>query len=321
MDRRDFLKKAALLTGLGASLAAKPVLAQTGKTDNLIIIGWDGVGIDTLNRVMAQGRLPVFSDFILNRGWLYPMEIHGPTLTVPQWAQIFSGLGSDQTGCFGNEPLSKTLPTEDLQEYYANQPLACRGLDAWASQVPLKYSMFYEFKKAGYRTGMSVSKWYLGYSEKKSPFMKWRADIDWFHICGAIIGDQYLNSVMKFALKSIDWWQSTNQKYCFFIHLNPDSYGHQVSEVGARYEEEIVRCDVALGDVLAMANANILVMTDHGFDKGAKSHWNAPHGWLATDLPFCRNQIATTRDITPSLLAWRGIEWRKYWRRGQSLLA
>jgi hypothetical protein len=74
MDRRTFLG-ATVLAGLSASLTAKPGFSQTYNTQNLIIIGWDGVGIDTLTRVMNQGRLPVLSNFISDRGCTNPKNL------------------------------------------------------------------------------------------------------------------------------------------------------------------------------------------------------------------------------------------------------
>lgn len=102
-----------------------------------------------------------------------------------------------------------------------------------------------------------------------------------------------------------------------FLLTNPDYYGHKHGENGARYLEEFERSDEKLGKILPLLgnDTHIIILTDHGFDEGKKTHRNAPDCWMVTNLPVDsayvrqRNQkaFASYRDVLFSYLKMKGL--------------
>jgi hypothetical protein len=309
------------------TIATKGVHASASKTDkNLVILGWDGVGrTPTLERLLARGSLPWLSHFITTKDTrLYPLEIHDRTVTIPSWAKVFTGLDHDQTGTFGNTNISKMVIDEEHLKKYHGELEGYGGVDFWCNQLPWTISLLSSLQAIGYRTGWFVSKEYLGRDTDISPYCEIRdnTDADLFPTIG---GDNYLDKVQGKLLSYI----KKPDKFVVFAHFNPDYYGHIYSETGLRYEEEIIRCDTMLGGVLKTIDRSetaIMVLSDHGFDPGLKTHYNAPDAFLVTDLPISSSYLrggANNRDLTPTILDWYGVAWGEVdgiRRRGKSLL-
>jgi len=103
--------------------------------------------------------------------------------------------------------------------------------------------------------------------------------------------------------------------FFIFIHFeDPDREGHKYGEGSPEYKEAIKACDNWLGQIVdklkklgIYEQTLIYVTTDHGFDKGKKTHSYAPHTWLATnDKNIIRN--GDRADIAPTILKRFGVD-------------
>jgi hypothetical protein len=101
--------------------------------------------------------------------------------------------------------------------------------------------------------------------------------------------------------------------FAFFHFSDPDHAGHKYGESTGEYREAAIECDKWLGEIVSWLKTNnlydqttIYVTADHGFDKGKKSHSNAPDIWIATNDPGV-NHGGYLADIPATILARFGF--------------
>lgn len=295
-----------------AFLVGLPAASSAG---NVILIGWDAAGLRHVQPMLNNGELPNLSAFLQSGGHMVPLELIARTCTIPTWTEVFTGLTYDQTGVLGNNPNGSnggqlsTVTTSGVLK---------PGFNFWIRVIPFNETIIPAIQQQGYRIGWFVSKNYLGNKMKQTPLAFIGQNADAFLMKGPdTVGDNYLPQ-LEDATES---FATSNSQFFIFEHLDPDYYGHTFGDQSARYEQEIVRCDTALGELMAKIDrteTKIVVMSDHGFDPGTKKHLNAPDAFMATDLPVDtayyqqpnQRAFATPRDVATMLLQYFGINWR-----------
>jgi arylsulfatase A-like enzyme len=290
---------------------------QTSSAENLIIIGWDGAGLNNVQPLLDAGQLPNLQAFLLSGAKMVPVDITGFTCTVPSWTELFTGLTPDQTGVMGNRPPGKINPS--------GFPLYIDGiygkLGFWIKPVPDEWTLQAKFRSMGYSTGNVTSKHYLG--GPRQPMTKTFKRCDTNKVFEPQrYSDGYIDLITESA---VDFVQShADTDYFLFAHYDPDYYGHQTNENDPRYLAEFVRSDAELGKLLAVidrSDTQIIVMCDHGFDEGGHWHKNAPDGWMATTLPIRTDYRVILRDLYPTIAEYFGLPGDGMQRRGRSFLA
>jgi hypothetical protein len=316
MQRRDFLKTIA-----GAALIPAVCLAgeDTEVDDtwvwprNLILFGWDGADYSVVSDLFASGDLPHLAE-LTGGNAPHLMTIPGNTCTCPTWAEIFTGLGHDQTGVGGNKRYN---PAVDVTAY---DDCFRRYSDAmfWINQIPIKWSIQHWIRVNGFKTGMMTSKHgFLSPDFPQGPLA------DLIAACAPIVvhtpvfeGDSYLDAVIG---RAVDFLRERHEGWFLFVHLNADFYGHKYGGRSEKYREEIRRCDAALGLILAerASNTRLIALSDHGFDPvdscplprtgNIGTHKTAPHAFLATDLPLRDDAVLIPVNVAATILKYFSV--------------
>lgn len=298
------------------------ILCGSASAENLFIMGWDAAGLNNVKVMLEEGKLPNLAGLLNNGAHMVPLEVITNTLTQSNWTQVFTGLTYDQTGVLGNGDFFK-MYGGSFKTDYNDANYVFTGLDFYLRPVPFEHTIVKAIKDKSIRIGWFSAK-QLG-CLKTIP-----ANAESSYVAMASTkGDKYIDILTEKTIKFI------SGKKAFFAYMltTPDYYGHSYGENGERYLNEIVRSDQALGSILKhldRTKTKIIVIADHGFDEGKKSHYNAPDSWLVTDLPIHsaywlqekQRAFGTVRDVGTTILDWYGIDFkaRVPQIRGKSLL-
>jgi predicted AlkP superfamily pyrophosphatase or phosphodiesterase len=251
---------------------------------NIILVGWDGVGRDNLHNLLTQQKLPNLKRLI-EQGRLVDIDNHRRTDTMAGWAAVLTGYEPEISGVYSN------------QEYQT---------------IPPGYTIFERLEKYlgqnNIATAAIISKNKLGCEPPDGPYVNAGKKMDIF-IHG--LGDSRdLEAKISNFLKDY-----SQRRFFLFIHYaDPDRMGHAFGEGSDEMNQAIIVCDAKLGDLLQQLEKYkisdktlVYVTADHGFDKGAKHHYDAPFIFLATnDQQVIRKGLIT--DITPTILTRFGLK-------------
>jgi arylsulfatase A-like enzyme len=101
---------------------------------------------------------------------------------------------------------------------------------------------------------------------------------------------------------------------CFVHFADPDAAGHAHGSASAEYRAAAMDCDKALGGIVEWLKkeklydqTRVYVTADHGFDRNAASHNNAPHIFLATNDKAV-TKGGTQADIPATILERFGVD-------------
>jgi predicted AlkP superfamily phosphohydrolase/phosphomutase len=259
--------------------------------DNLVIMGWDGVGRDAINHLEAANLPNLYS-----LGNMVEAENITLTATNPGWTQVFTGLTYDQSGVYGNPNNrgSKYVPIDYIEP------------------IPKEKTLVWILKQNGYKIGWYSSKGHLWTNCSNFPLCQLALNRDsGLLVTPFNLGDDYLDALFNPMIAFIEANQAN--KFMAFLLCDPDYYGHKFGSWSDQYYTEIKRCDNRLGQMIDKLNqlgirnkTKILVVSDHGFNPNAKHHKSAPASILVTDLPVARR--GTLRDIFPTVLDYLGIK-------------
>jgi len=283
------------LRSLRAPIPAPPI-------QHVLLIGWDGVQRHHLLELLVAGKLPNLARLI-DEGSFETIGVSGHTTdTKSGWAQILTGYDPDVTGVYSNrqyQPIPEGLSIfERVEKAFGTDKVFSAAVTGKAQHVG---SLGPGLRKEGAAQEETM--------RPGQPFHLTRKALDVWE------GDKVreADEVGEPALKHI---RSTEGKRLFaFVHFSdPDHKGHAFGENSPEYEQAIVKCDEWLGKLVELLRSmgiydstGVYVVTDHGFDEGAKSHAYAPRSWLAT------NDKAVTsgghmRDIALTILVRLGID-------------
>jgi predicted AlkP superfamily pyrophosphatase or phosphodiesterase len=304
------VKKALSLIVVVLALFFFNTLSASAKS--LIVMGWDGAGLKNVGPMLARGELPNLQSIINNGGYLIPLEVTERTVTIPGWTEIFTGRAPDQTGVYGNKKLPLTITGTTIKNNGT--------FGFWIKSFPYEWTVPSMLKAGGMKIGWVVSKEFLGSSDQKCPFSGIAKNADMYLLSAPKKGTvDYLANFRARVYKFLA--NRAQNDFFLFVHTDPDEFGHMDGEDSGRYLEELRNSDALLGDVLQRINrskVSIMVTADHGFDKGLKTHVNAPDSWLVTDLPIVL-PYGNIRDIAPTILNWFNVAVSSE-IRGKSLL-
>ncbi len=309
------------------SVAFLASLATPSDAGNVIVVGWDAAGLRHVQPMLSRGELPNLAAFLQSGGHMVPLELIARTSTIASWTEVFTGLTYDQTGVLGN---NKNGKSGGQLSNKTTQGVLLPGFNFWIRVIPFNDTIIPAIQQQGYRVGWFVSKIYLDNDKNHTPLAFIAKNAAAFLLKDPkFAGDGYLPQ-LEDATES---FATSNSQFFIFEHLDPDYYGHIFGDQSARFEQEIVRCDTALGELMTKIDrteTKIVVISDHGFDPGAKEHLNAPDAFMATDLPVDaayyqqpnQRAFATPRDVATMLLQYFGVAWqsRSPQMRGKPLL-
>jgi predicted AlkP superfamily pyrophosphatase or phosphodiesterase len=298
------------------------LLCGSAAGENLIMMGWDGAGLNNVNVMLKEGKLPNLAALLNNGAHLVPLEVIANTVTQSSWTQAFTGLTYDQTGVLGNGNFAIRYG-EKFSTEFSKGAQVFNGLNFYIRRVPFEHTIVKAIKEKDIKIG-----WFSAKQLGALDDIRYNADKSQIAM-GSTKGDNYLSILSDGVIRFI----SGKRDYFLFFLTSPDYYGHIYGENGDRYLQEIVRSDEALGIImqhLDREKTRVIVIADHGFDENKKSHYNAPDSWMVTDLPIHsaywlqekQRAFGTVRDVAPTILEWYGIDYKSRVPqiRGKSLL-
>lgn len=273
-----------LAFGIGTAWAVPSSTTTVGKVDSVVLVSWDGVQRSHLLEMLAQNRLPVLASMIAS-GALVSLEVTDhATDTKAGHSEMLTGLGPDATGVYSNTRF-RAIPVGLTLFERVNAALGAQNVATVA--VTGKQANLTEILANA------------------------RASLDM-----ASIESAAADAVGGRALSALE--ACKDDPFLAFFHFrDPDHAGHGSGENSAAYENAIVACDSWLGRILSKleelgmaARTAVYVTTDHGFDEGAKTHFNAPGIWLVAEEPVlgAGESAGDQKDVAATILARFGID-------------
>ena len=321
--------------------------------DSLLLIGWDGCTRPVLLKLLAEKKLPNLQALI-DEGSFVETEIdEDQTETKPQWSQILTGYNSSVHGVFSNlnyGPIPKGLTVfERIYEKYGKD-ITFAFISGKINNVSFRgphdictNCMFRLPDKNNKKLpwGFVSEKSKIEFALDTAPTRRGQRRIIQKRD-GQPYYTLYQTGIVKFMLNSLNEGDNvlkyfngivddlTRGRYFAFLHFEePDEQGHQFGESSAEYINAILQNDRRLGEVIAKLKqlgrynkTALVVTTDHGFDEGLKSHFNAHHTFLVSNLTHLK-KTSIPKNVTPTILDFFGVDTSRFAikLKGQSLIS
>ncbi len=286
MNRRDFLKKCASVTG-GFLLSNPAFRIDIGATHPRIVllIGWDGAQRNHVYDCLARGELPNLKT-LGSEGTIVDIDIiGGKTDTKAGWAEILTGYEPEITGVYSNsnyQPISVGLTVfERLEEHFGPDNIVTLAVIGKGANVGGGPGLPYYYTK----DNMDLFENSVGPDD--------------------VVGPRAIELLERYK----------NQQIFFFIHFrNVDSYGHKYGENSKEYNDALISNDFWTGKIIEKVKefgwyeeTLVYVTADHGFNEAGTGHSNAPYVFLGTNDPKVIRK-GERADITPTILARYGLD-------------
>lgn len=293
---------------------------------SVLAIGWDGSSRATVEKLLAEGRLPHLKELIEQGTYIRARVGNARSDTKAGWAQIFTGYSSSVTGVHSNrdyQPIPAGLTIfERLKERYGDgiQTLFLSGkINNIGARGPHKIcinckSRFDDTrKKTRYWDEDNQAPTRKGQERQFSE----RSGEPYYNATKSM--DVYRNdlgsgdNVLKMAREELQ--KLGGKPYFAFVHFEePDEQGHLYGEGSKEYVKALEHNDRRLRELLDIARTGsgerevkVFVLSDHGFDERQHSHKDAPDTiWVAGSKDV--RGAADRRDFTPTLLELYGFD-------------
>jgi len=231
MNRRDFLRKCASVTG-GFLLSNPAFKINIGATHPRIVllIGWDGAQRNHVHECLGRGELPNLKK-LGSEGTIVDIDIiGGKTDTKAGWAEILTGYEPEVTGVYNNsnyQPIPVGLTVfERLEEHFGPNNIVTLAVIGKADHV-------------GGGPGL--------------PYYYTKDNMDLFENS---VGPD--NVVGPRAIELLE--QYKNQQIFFFTHFrNVDSYGHNYGENSKEYNDALISNDFWTGKIIEKVSDKIVI--------------------------------------------------------------
>jgi hypothetical protein len=339
---KDIVKST--LLGLFVLLLNLPVWAQpVREVRSVIVIGWDGTDRSHAKELLESGELPNLAALIKEGKLLDIDVVTGATDTKAGWTQLLTGYVPEKTGVYNNgryEPIPEGYTVfERLKKYFGPDNIDTMAVIAKKFHVdndaPYR-ATFAEWTK-------SISK-RLEETKKIYPKAKTDPELAVYQEGGRILkreGQQVVEIPGKpwyRTAKHLDVWVNgleENEKVAeravaelekrkdhrvfLFVHFaQPDHYGHRFGENSKEYDDGIKLDDRYSGEIInklktlgLYEKTMVYIVSDHGFDKGKKTHIYSPFIFAATNDPTVVRSEGTREDLAPTILKKFGMDLSK----------
>ncbi len=318
----------------------------------MLLIGWDGCNRPVLLALLAEKKLPNLQSLIDEGSFVETEVDEDQTETKPQWSQILTGYNSSVHGVFNNlnyGPIPKGLTVfERIFEKYGKD-ITFAFISGKINNVSFRgphdicvNCMFRLPDKNNKKLpwGFVSEKSKLEFALDTAPtrhgqkrIIQKRGGQPYYTLFQAGIVKYMVNSlnegdnVLKYFNSIVD--DLTKGRYFTFLHFEePDEQGHQFGEGSPEYTKAIIENDRRLGEVIAKlkqlgrySKTAIIVTTDHGFDDGQKSHLNAHHTFLVSNLTHLK-KTSVPKNVSPTVYDFFQVDVSHYpiKLKGQSLI-
>ena len=281
------------------------VTAVSAETFNAILISLDGARRERLYSMLAEGKLPAIKGMKEN-GALVEIKVEGhQTETGPGHAEMLTGLPKEITNVYTN-PKYDAIP----EGYTIGERLEkALGKDNIVTIMVMGKAGYMGSRSPVEFTESEKGEWWGNMTQ---PYINAKKNIDfWF-------GDDYKSADLV-AGKGLSLIQRfKDQRFFMFLHFkDTDAEGHTFGESSRAYEAAFTIEDAWIGKIIEKLRelklydkTLIYVTADHGFDKGQKSHLDAPEIFLVTNDKTV-NKNGTQADIVPTILTQFNVDLSK----------
>lgn len=290
----------------------KNVVKTQAQPQNVILISWDGLDRSAVRKMYTQKTLPNLMALTDEGSW-HKIDVVGHrTCTKPGHAEMLTGLSAEITGVFSNsdfQPIPEGYTVfEKLQEHFGKDKIRTimvtgklahvggRGPDVVRIEMEKKAKNPKQLQKIQNR------------EVKGEPFYLTKNHLDVFDNA-----QRDASETGPLCLKYLDEYKS-DRLFAFLHFSDPDHSGHKYGSSSQEYLDAAAECDKGLGEIVSWLKSEnlydrtvIYVMADHGFDKNAKTHNDAPNSWLVTNDPDV-GKDGIIADVPATILARFGVD-------------
>ncbi|HTY45934.1 MAG TPA: alkaline phosphatase family protein [Patescibacteria group bacterium] len=321
--KRTYVYILAVCVSIAAAcaLAVTCVTAGIGKRPrSIILVGWDAASRDTVQGLMAQGRLPNLAALV-SGGAFVDIDVQRITDTKAGWTEILTGYPPEITGTHDNH-MYQQIPQgytvfERLQDFFGKGNFITVAviskklhMDCFPPQRYDRIEDVPEDYQSTVRTELNPDGQGCVYFPGE-PFAGIKDKIDVF------VNDLRSNSnTLQEALRLLEKYRQ--KPFFFFVHFGDiDGAGHKFGVNAPQVANAVISCDACLGALVQKLKeykiydtTRIYVTADHGLDTIGNSHRDAPFIFLATNN---RKVIRDGRriDIAPTILEDFGVDLSK----------
>jgi arylsulfatase A-like enzyme len=310
---------------------------------NIIVIGWDAADRFHVKALLEKGELPNLAALIKEGALLDIDIITGATDTKAGWTQLLTGYIPEKTGVYNNgryEPIPEgytvferskkhfgpgnveTVSIIAKKDHVDNDPPFRGTFEEWKKEVMKKVEKIrvkYPFYHLNPETAVDQEGGRIikrdGQRIVEVPGKPWYRVSRNFDLW--VNGLEENEKVTEQALRELD--KRKDQRFFFFIHFaQPDHLGHQFGENAIEFDEGIRWDDHSTGLIIdrlkklgIYEKTLVYIISDHGFDRGKKTHLYAPFVFVATNDPTTVRKEGTREDIAPTLLKKFGLDLSK----------
>ena len=281
---------------------------------NVILISWDGLDRRTVREMYTPKKLPNLKSLSDEGSW-HKIDVVGhPTVTKPGHAEMLTGLSAETTGVYSNQDF-QPIPDgytvfEKLQKHFGKDRIRTIMVTGKLGHVGGRGpdEVRIEMEKSAKKLKPKQLRKLKNKEIKGEPFYLTKNHLDVFDNA-----QRDASQTGPLCLKYLNEYKSA--RFFAFLHFSdPDHAGHKYGSDSEEYRDAAAECDKWLGEIVIWLKSEnlydrtlIYVMADHGFDKDAKTHNNAPHSWLGTnDRKVNRDGIIA--DVPATILAGFGVD-------------
>ncbi len=281
------------------------IAAVSAETVNAILISLDGARRERLYSMLAADKLPALFKMKTN-GALVEINIEGhQTETGPGHAQMLTGLPKEVTNVYTNSKYDAIPEGLTIGERLGK----ALGKDNIVTIMVMGKTVYMGARSPAEFTEKETEEWW---GTMTQPYINAKKNIDVWDgdetKVASVVGARALGYLDKYKKK----------RFFMFLHFkDTDAEGHTFGESSRAYEAAFTIEDAWIGKIIEKLRelklydkTLIYVTADHGFDKGQKSHLDAPEIFLVTNDKTV-NKNGTQADIVPTILTQFNVDLSK----------
>lgn len=310
------------------NVQVSPKISNDLNYSNALIIGWDGTERSNVQQLLAEGKLPHLKSLVDIGSWVNTSVRSDDTETKPGWSQVLTGYNAKVTGVVSNKfyssiPQGITLFERIGRKYGKDLKLIFLAgkEENLGNRGPHRVCMNCINREADTQI---KTRWYddsvdvpLIFGKKK--ITQPRNGEPYFNLYNSKMLHTYQNALWEsphVLAKYLEVMDTIKQdRFLAFVHFQePDEDGHVYGVDSIQYRNAIIQNDVNLGIILNRLKSEkvfektaIIVLSEHGFDKGKKSHMKAPETFLVSNIPQLKTS-GDRLDIAPTLYRIFGVD-------------
>ncbi|RLI97826.1 MAG: hypothetical protein DRO99_02355, partial [Candidatus Aenigmatarchaeota archaeon] len=258
----------------------------------MLLIGLDGATFDFIKPMIEKGKLPTFKRLI-DGGVHGTLKSTYPPVTVPAWPAMFSGKGPDKLGafdfrCMDSNYRIKLHDRSTICCTYVWEIMNESGKKAAVLNVPGTWPMKPVDK---YIVSGMLTPPGRGFALPKVLQDRIEKEIPGYSTALMENGDKISSSYRTFEARAsmLEWFLpklGNSIDSIFMVFRVPDVLSHSRDAGPKELEECYKRIDERLSTILEKVEANVLIVSDHGygFSEGRKmlfiNKWLEENGYI-----------------------------------------